>query len=672
MKWARDSGSIIVPLAAAALITGLILLQPAKIMEGYDLARMHQCYKHDLRVALLAGEIPWWNPSTALGRPFLADIETASLYPPSWLVLPFGVTTGIILMVGLHLALAIAGLRRLGEQLGIASFFALVAGISFALSGALLGRVQAGQLQLFCVVCLWPWLWVSAARLQDEPGIRPMLRLAGWLAVAFLAGSPQILWGGLVAMGGWLLVRSNSVRAALALLPRLAAAGTLAAGLAAIQLLPFVELVQQGNRPLGNVAFATRGGQAGASWLTLLVPPGPWLHSDGEFNLHGGALFFVLACAAIAASFRQRNVRALAAAGLLGLILAAGDTTRVLPALAEWVPGFAGVRYPSRYALASMLPLALLAVWWLDQATREKRLGRVGVVACVGLQMVTLVVGLFAQSPIYRVPLTPTNEARLRSDLREERLPRDGAPPRVALPASLLRANAGAQSGVSTLTGFNNPALARTWTSLYLLAGESPPDFHRAEVKDDVIVKLNAQARYYSLSATLAMPGNKVHFAPPPVPRAFLSFATRRVAAWPEAVERVRDGHDFVRTALVEQDVALGPDIPGRASRAEIVAFGRNRIAVDYHSPAPGLLVLAEAWYPGWTARLNDSSELAVIPVNGWMRGVAAPAGTNQVVFAYRPTHWWLGLGLSVFSCGLTVLLWRRSADAIGKARPTP
>src|SRR5437868_3465132 len=132
------SRAFLVPMLTAALILGLLLLQPVKLMEAYDLARMHQCYKSDLRGAVLAGEMPWWNPYTALGRPFLADVETASLYPPSWLVIPFGVSTGILLMIWLHLALAIEGVRRLGGRLEISPKFALAAGISFALSGALL------------------------------------------------------------------------------------------------------------------------------------------------------------------------------------------------------------------------------------------------------------------------------------------------------------------------------------------------------------------------------------------------------------------------------------------------------------------------------------------------------------------------------------------------------
>jgi uncharacterized membrane protein YfhO len=89
--------------------------------------------------------------------------------------------------------------------------------------------------------------------------------------------------------------------------------------------------------------------------------------------------------------------------------------------------------------------------------------------------------------------------------------------------------------------------------------------------------------------------------------------------------------------------------------------FGRNHIVTEYRTSAPGLLVLAEAWYPGWTARINDSARIAVIPVNGWMRAIPVPAGANRVVFEYQPTRWRLGLGVSVASGALALVLWRSS-----------
>ena len=71
------------------------------------------------------------------------------------------------------------------------------------------------------------------------------------------------------------------------------------------------------------------------------------------------------------------------------------------------------------------------------------------------------------------------------------------------------------------------------------------------------------------------------------------------------------------------------------------------------------LLVLAEPWYPGWTAKVNDTVSAEVLPVNGWMRGIVVPAGDGRVVLEYQPTGWRLGLWTSLFSCGLAIILWR-------------
>lgn len=659
---------VIVSLVAAAIITGLLYIQPVKIMEGYDLARMHFFYKSDFRAAILAGKIPWWNPYAAMGRPFLADIETATLYPPNWLVIPLGVTTGIWTMIGLHLLSAIEGVRRWGERFGVSRIPALATGISFALSGALLGRLQAGQLQVFCVICLWPWVCLSGIRLQEETGARAVVQMAFWLSLSFLAGSPQILWCGLIVIGTFLMARSSSGRAIVRLLLRLVAAGTFAIGLTAVQFFPFAELIRQGNRPLHQLGFATIGGETGLSWLTLLLPPGAWLPINGEFNLYGGGIFLLLACMAFGTAIRNRDGRGLLAAGLTGLVLALGAHTFILPALARWVPGFSGVRYPSRYALASVMMANLLAIWWLNKLQQEKKIGNKVVAFSLVAQGVVLILGLFVQASIYRAPPVPENGTQLKHDLLSERLPRDGAPPRVALPASILVADAGASLGVSTVSGFNNPALSRTWNALYIIANAPAPDFHRAEVKDDVILKLNDRPDYFGLSAVIKMPGNRIYFAPPPAPRAFVCFSATRVSDATEAFLKIRQGHDFIHDALVEQPLSfqkIGQSAP--TGHAEIAQFSRNRIVVNCTLTAPGLLVLAESWYPGWTGTIDGLAPVPAVPVNGWMRGVVLPAGTTKVVFDYLPTGWWLAVATSVFSSLTALFLWCYS-----KQEPTP
>lgn len=649
---------LLVPAVGAAVITLLLWLQPAGLLESYDLARMHQCYRHDLRATILAGEWPWWNPSTALGRPFFADVETAVLYPPSWLVLPLGVPAGIVAFVGLHLALAIAGTRRLARTLGIAEPSANVAGLCFALSGALLARIESGQLQLFAVVCLWPFVWDALLRLRDEPYRRSLVRAALWMACAFLAGSPALLWCGLIAAVPLVFGRETSWRSAGRTAFRGVGALVLAAALVAAQLLPFCELVQQGNRPLNDSTFATTGGVAGADWLSLFVPPGPWLHSNWESNLHVSILFVGLAVLAAATSFRTPEVRALFLTACLGLVLAGGDRTPVLPALTHWLPGFSGLRYPGRYGLMAVLAIVLLASAWLSRwaATdpRRQTLARV----LLGAQLAIAVTGIFSQGLIYRAPAPALFDDNIRSDAAAEKLPVDGAPPRSALPVSLQRANAGAQSGTSTITGFNNPALARTWRTIYLLAGQEAPAFHRAEIPDDVLFKAAAHARYFSLSISTQPENLAVSYHAPAGPRTFVSFQPRVVARWEDAVEMIRTGHDFVTAALVETPA---PEIPGSGTgSARITRFDRNQVVVETEADQPGLLVLAEAWYPGWNATI-DGAPARVSPANGWMRAVVIPAGRHTVDFRFVPRSLFLGLTTTAIAAIVAAWLWRQT-----------
>jgi len=652
-------------LLAATVIFAALLLQPAGILTTYDIERMHQCYKHDFRSAVLGGEWPWWNPYTALGRPFFADIETALLYPPTWLVLPLGVEVGILAIVWLHLVLAIEGTRRLGDRLVLSSGFALIAGIAFTLSGALLSRIQSGQLHLFCVVCLWPWIWAAALQMQDSPGRRTLVQFAGWLAVAFLAGSPQILWCGLVPLPFLLASRSDSLRNLVRTLVSLGAATTLAGALVAVQLLPFIELLQQGNRSLSDPSFAIRHGQAASDWLTLILPPGPWLPTLVEFNVHVGALLVAAAAAAIVTGFRHRTVIGLSAAAVVSGLLAAGGKTPLLPFLAEYLPGFSGLRYPSRYALTLALAIPLLAGWWLTQQARRQVIRPPWIGVGLTLHAALMLTALFIQGTLYRAPATPRYEAQIRTDLREANLPTDRAPARAALPSSLLRANAGAQADLSTLAGFNNPWLARTWGTIHILTDEPPSDFHRTDVPNRIIDKLQRHASHFSLALTRKEPSGEVLYSRPAGPRVYISEAARTVSTWELAAAMIRDGHDPVRQPLVEQELTLPHESESGTNHAEITHFSRNRVVVTTHSGAQGLLVLGEAWYPGWHASVGDVP-VEVIPANGWMRAIVLPNGKHTIEFKYRPNGLATGTAISILTLAVGMLAWGRSSRSQG------
>jgi uncharacterized membrane protein YfhO len=60
-----------------------------------------------------------------------------------------------------------------------------------------------------------------------------------------------------------------------------------------------------------------------------------------------------------------------------------------------------------------------------------------------------------------------------------------------------------------------------------------------------------------------------------------------------------------------------------------------------------GLLVVNDAFWPGWVARI-DGREAPIFPANVIARGVIVPAGRHIVTMAYEPPELRVGLMLSL------------------------
>ena len=77
----------------------------------------------------------------------------------------------------------------------------------------------------------------------------------------------------------------------------------------------------------------------------------------------------------------------------------------------------------------------------------------------------------------------------------------------------------------------------------------------------------------------------------------------------------------------------------------------------------PGFLVLGDFYHPGWTVTINGHPG-RIFQTNYIQRGVLLPAGQNFVHFAFRPTSFYAGLGVS----GAGVCR-PRPRDALGDGR---
>jgi hypothetical protein len=101
--------------------------------------------------------------------------------------------------------------------------------------------------------------------------------------------------------------------------------------------------------------------------------------------------------------------------------------------------------------------------------------------------------------------------------------------------------------------------------------------------------------------------------------------------------------------AIVERDVGLGPSGPAVAGR--LVELHLNRAVAEIEAPAAGLVVVNEAYHPGWSATV-DGAPAEVLPANGAFRGVVVGPGKHRIEMAYSA-----GATLPLMGFGLLAML---------------
>ncbi len=143
------------------------------------------------------------------------------------------------------------------------------------------------------------------------------------------------------------------------------------------------------------------------------------------------------------------------------------------------------------------------------------------------------------------------------------------------------------------------------------------------------------------------------------VPRAHIVHAVRLAGSEAAALTAIKSPTFDPRIEAVlecsRNDFPLLP-APAAATKgrfqdvASIEHSGANEVVVRVQQAAPGLLVLADTFYPGWTARV-DGREVSILRTNFLFRGVAVPDGSHIVEFRYCPLSF--GLGVVLFVCCL-------------------
>jgi hypothetical protein len=355
--------------AGPALLTGRALSPAAGLMTGYPwqslgpagpinpaLSDVAQWFHPALLwsgMEVRAGRFPLWVPHAYTGAPFFANPQTALLFPLTWLAWLLPAAPALTLITALKLVLA-----------GLAMFWFLRAGLRTGVTAAVIGALGyecsttlAGWVgwAFGNSIAVLPLLFGALERVR-EPGRRGVAWLAVVVALEVLAGYPQATLHALLAAGAWGLARAPG--ADRAYLVRAAAGGLLGAGLAAVQVVPFLEYMRE------SAVYAYRSQWMASlavppeAAITLLLPYALGGGADGwgrwQFNIvstHAGLVVLLLAPLGVVA--RRPGARFFA-----GLVA-------VVAALHYGLPGAAAVAALPGLALGTNLRLMPLLVFGL-------------------------------------------------------------------------------------------------------------------------------------------------------------------------------------------------------------------------------------------------------------------------------------------------------------------
>jgi hypothetical protein len=148
------------------------------------------------------------------------------------------------------------------------------------------------------------------------------------------------------------------------------------------------------------------------------------------------------------------------------------------------------------------------------------------------------------------------------------------------------------------------------------------------------------------------------------VPRVYVVSRAIIEKDWSKRLERMSSSefHPLEEVIMEEPLASLQP----RRSRgrdtghAKIVDYKNQRVSIRAALNSPGVLILADSFYPGWRAYV-DGRETQILRANLFFRAVVLSPGDHVVEFRYDPASFKIGLAVSLVTlCGLLVVcLWR-------------
>jgi hypothetical protein len=270
----------------------------------------------------------------------------------------------------------------------------------------------------------------------------------------------------------------------------------------------------------------------------------------------------------------------------------------------------------------------------------------------------------------YLVEFSPKEIAmdqEVRAFLRQDR-----EPFRIASPLDEF-INTGVYEGIENVGGYDTLALKRYTEFINFAQGlplEEPSNNTRVRAISPLLDLLNVRYFIVDASTRIEHPGFQLVFEnssyhvyqnQSALPRSFIVHDARVIKDRDEAFRLMASpGFNPASVAIVEEKVdSLAPDASIQSPPPRFLERSADRILLEANLNKSGLLVLADAFYPGWKSFV-DGQESKIYRANYVLRAIFVPAGKHRVEFKYDPWSVKAGALISIVTLLLVVgwLMW--------------
>ncbi|MCB9558178.1 MAG: hypothetical protein H6707_18830 [Deltaproteobacteria bacterium] len=649
---------------------------------------------------------------------------------------------GVMLLHWLfHLAVAALGMHVLLRRRRTPHAVAVFGGLSFVLS-ARLAKCK-DQSTLWSAAWL-PWMLIAVEDHAERPSLKSAAALGIVTALCLLGGyTPNFFRNLLVVLPVFIVALAVHIKRdprRRRYLTRVVTFAALAIAVFAALVLPAVlgviELFPHTTRTGLAVADVLRSAVRPQDALGIF---GYWKDPASPSSVYMGLATGLLLLVSLTVKFRLRRLLWLAIAGVF-FLLACGGNAFLLPMLVKKLSVFALFRVPEQYAIGTVFGVAVLAALALADlvSISGKPARRAGwLLLFFGLGLLLLLVlaprpaispgGRWHPSQVALVLLAPTVGllwlitrlplryrprlvfalvALLLVDLGIQLRPiydildrRPDTSDEVAKLAALegirrdvrfandgyIHYRLGLRHGVRELYGRRNMLMTRRYARFFDVSRTSYPLLAAANVRYHG-GRFTHQIR--SQAGALAKPlAHNLTELKEYAPHVAWYDSVRLLAGEAQVLSQMKAGaaRRMALVALSDLTAQQRSRLAGLAGgqrmvAGRVLAFGLNSMTFEIDAPAPGVVVVNEAYSTGWKAVRNGAEE-ALFPVNYLFRGLYVPAGRHHYKLSFSPP----GVRLAFVGYGMVVLLLvgcaigyrcrrlkcrrsRRSADAVSIA----